>query len=72
MDYSYLGSGKVFARVVGAAAGLRFLGNVIDLSFAVAEDNKELKDRTQPGGGTYNEVRRVESVEATRIILTAI
>lgn len=65
MDYSYLGSGKVFVRVVGAAAALRFLGNVIDLSFNISEDNKELKDRTQPGGGTYNEVRRVESVEAS-------
>lgn len=65
MDYSYLGSGKAFVRVVGSAAGLRFLGNVIDLNFAVTEDNKELKDRTQPGGGTYNEVRRIGSVEAT-------
>lgn len=64
-DYSYLGSGKVFARVAGAAAPLRFLGNVTDLTFNVSEDNKELKDRTQPGGGTYNEVRRIGSVEAT-------
>ena len=65
MDYSYLGSGKVFARVVGAADGLRFLGNVTDLTLAIAEDKKELKDRTQPGGGTYNEVTRIDSVEAT-------
>ncbi len=65
MDYSYLGSGKVYVRVAGAAAGLRFVGNVTDLSFNVTEDNKELKDRTQPGGGTYNEVRRIDSVEAT-------
>ena len=65
MDYSYLGSGKVYMRVVDAAAPLRFIGNVTDLTFNVAEDNKELKDRTQPGGGTYNEVRRIGSVEAT-------
>lgn len=65
MDYSYLGSGKVYVRVVGAAAGLRFVGNVTDLTFNVTEDNKELKDRTQPGGGTYNEVRRIGAVEAT-------
>ena len=62
-DYSYLGSGKVFMREYGADAGLKFIGNVSALSFAVTEDTKELKDYTQPGGGTYNEVRRVSSIE---------
>jgi hypothetical protein len=64
-DYSYLGSGKVFMKEYGAAAGLKFVGNVSQLGFAVTEDTKELKDYTQPGGGTYNEVRRVSSIEMT-------
>lgn len=64
-DYSYLGSGKVFMREYGADAGLKFIGNVSALGFAVTEDTKELKDYTQPGGGTYNEVRRVSSIEMT-------
>ncbi len=64
-DYSYIGSGKVYLRAVGSAAPLRFVGNVSALSFSVTEDVKELKDYTKPGGGTYNEVRRVQSVEAS-------
>lgn len=66
-DYSYLGSGKVFMKEYGASAGLKFIGNVSQLSFAVTEDTKELKDYTQPGGGTYNEVRRVSSIEMTLV-----
>lgn len=64
-DYSYIGSGKMSLREVGAAAGFLFAGNVSALSFNVTEDTKELKDFTQPGGGTYNEVRRVSAVEMT-------
>jgi hypothetical protein len=64
-DYSYIGSGKIYLREVGASAGLLPIGNCSALSFAVTEDVKELKDHTQPGGGTYNEVRRVQSVEAS-------
>lgn len=62
-DYSYLGSGKISLRVVGAAAPLLAVGNCSALNFNITEDVKELKDYTQPGGGTYNEVRRVQSVE---------
>lgn len=62
-DYSYIGVGKLHLRVAGSAAALAFVGNCSALRFAVAEDTKELKDYTQAGGGTYNEVRRVESVE---------
>lgn len=63
MDYSYIGSGKVYLKQVGSAAGLIEVGNVSALSFNVTEDTKELKDYTQPGGGTYNEVKRISSVE---------
>jgi hypothetical protein len=64
-DYSYIGVGKVHLRVAGSAAPLRFVGNVASLAFRVTEDVKELRDYTQPGGGTYNEVRRVQSVESS-------
>lgn len=67
-DYSYIGTGKVYVKVKGAAAGLKEVGNVSRLSFAITEETKELKDFTQPGGGTYNEVRRVSSVEATMVL----
>lgn len=62
-DYSYLGSGKISIREVGALAPLLEVGNCSALSFNVNEDVKELKDFTKPGGGTQNEVRRIASVE---------
>lgn len=62
-DYSYLGSGKAYLREIGGTAGLLEVGNASALSFSVTEDVKELKDFTQPGGGTYNEVRRISAVE---------
>lgn len=64
-DYSYLGSGKIYLRVSGAAAPLAEIGNVSKLEFAVSEEVKELKDHTQPGGGTMNEVRRISAVEVS-------
>jgi len=63
-DYSYLGSGRVYLREVGGLAGLIEAGNCSALTFGVTEDVKELKDFTQPGGGTYNEVKRISAVEA--------
>lgn len=64
-DYSYIGSGKVYLREIGAAAGLIEAGNCSKLTFGVTEDVKELKDYTNPGGGTQNEVRRINAVEAS-------
>lgn len=64
-DYSYLGSGKIYIREIGAAAGFLEVGNCSALNFAISEDTKELKDFTKPGGGTRNEVRRVSAVECT-------
>lgn len=63
-DYSYIGSGQIYLRIRGAAAAMLAIGNCSSLSFNVAEDAQELKDYTQPGGGTYNEVKRINSVEA--------
>lgn len=64
-DYSYLGSGRIYLKEIGGSAGLIEVGNCSALSFGVTEEVKELKDFTQPGGGTYNEVRRISAVEAS-------
>jgi len=61
--YPYLGSGKIYARVAGASAGLMYIGNASKLELAVAEDKQKLKDFSKPGGGTYATVSRVS--EAT-------
>lgn len=62
-DYSFIGAGKVCMRKVGSAAPLREVGNVSALNFAVAEDTRELRDFTKGGGGIYNSVTRVSSVD---------
>lgn len=61
--YPYLGSGKIYARSYGAAAGLMELGNASKLEIAVKEDKQKLKDYSKPGGGTYSSVSRIS--EAT-------
>jgi len=63
-DYSYIGSGKIYLKIVGASAGLVHVGNCSSLKFNIANDKKKLKDYTKPGGGIYNSVTRIESVEA--------
>lgn len=60
--YPYLGSGKIYARVAGAAAGLMELGNASKLELAVKEEKQKLKDFTKPGGGTYASVSRIDTV----------
>lgn len=61
--YPYLGSGKIYARTQGSAAGLMELGNASKLELAVKEDKQKLKDFSKPGGGTYSSVSRIS--EAT-------
>ena len=61
--YPYLGSGKIYARAAGAAAGLIEIGNASKLELAVKEDKQKLKDYSKPGGGVYATVSRVS--EAT-------
>jgi hypothetical protein len=63
-DYSYIGSGKVYLREIGGSAGLIEVGNCSAVNFSITEETVELKDYTQPGGGTYNEVRRISAVES--------
>lgn len=62
--YPYLGAGKIYARVAGAAAGLIELGNASELTLAVKEDKKKLQDFSKPGGGTYASVSRIDTVTA--------
>lgn len=64
-DYSYIGSGKIYLRELNGNSGLLEVGNASALSFSVSEEVKELKDYTQPGGGTANEVRRIDAVEVS-------
>lgn len=64
-DYSYIGVGKAYLQEIGANTGLIEVGNASALSFTVNEDVKELKDFTKTGGGTQNEVRRIDSVEVS-------
>jgi hypothetical protein len=62
-DFSYIGVGKLYGRIAGSNAGLLHFGNVSALAFAITEEKKELKDYTQGGGGVYNSVTRIDSVE---------
>lgn len=63
MDYSYLGAGKAYLREYGAAAPFVEVGNASAVNFGVTEQAITLQDYTKPGGGTYNEVKRIESVD---------
>jgi hypothetical protein len=63
-DYSYLGSGKIYLRDRSGSLGFTEVGNCSALAFNVTEDTIELKDFTQSGGGTYNEVKRISAVES--------
>ncbi len=62
MDYSYIGSGKVYMRDRNATGGLIEIGNVSKLEVGTDEETKELKDFRSPGGGVLNEVRRISGV----------
>ena len=64
-DYSYIGSGRAYLREIGVSGGLIEVGNASNLTFSITEDTIEQKDFTQPGGGTFNEVRRISAVECT-------
>lgn len=69
MDYSYIGVGKIYLKKVGSAAGLIEVGNCSGLNLSVNEESKEVKDYTKPGGGTYNEVSRISSVEVSMTMI---
>lgn len=60
---TWLGSGHVSLRAYGSTVPFERVGNCSRLEFNINEQTIELKDHTSPGGGTYDEVRRIDSVE---------
>lgn len=60
--YPYLGVGKLYARVAGAAAGLIDIGDASKLDLAVKEDKKKQMDSTKLGGGVRATVSRITEV----------
>lgn len=62
MDYSYIGSGKIYMRDLSGSGGLIEVGNVSKLDIGTEEETKELRDYRSPGGGVINEVRRITGV----------
>lgn len=64
-DYSYIGVGNTYLRDRSSSLGLIPGGNVSKVDFKVNEETKESPDYTQGGGGTFNEVRRIKSVEVS-------
>ena len=63
-NYAYMGKGIVkLAPESGGAA--RDVGNVSALSFNINENIIKLPNYRTPGGGTYAQVNRIESVEFT-------
>jgi hypothetical protein len=59
--YPYLGSGKTYARIAGADAGLIEIGNASSLVIEVKDNKQHLKDYTKPGGGVYASVARIDT-----------
>lgn len=62
-DFSYIGVGKVRIKEHGAEAALQEVGNASELNISVDEDVKKQRNFQTVGGGTQNEVRRVDSVQ---------
>ncbi|OGB58442.1 MAG: hypothetical protein A2503_10180 [Burkholderiales bacterium RIFOXYD12_FULL_59_19] len=60
--YPYLGVGKVYARIAGAAAGLMDIGDASKLDLAVKEDKKKQMDSGKLGGGVRATVSRISEV----------
>ena len=64
-DYTYFVSGKVYIRPHGSAQQFEWPGLIDTVTLSIAENNIRLPDRTQPGGGTYKEVKRIDTVSIT-------
>lgn len=64
-DYSYIGKGKWYARIVGASAAPMEVGNVSAASFSISEETKEQLDYTSAGGGLRNSISRITGVDMT-------
>ncbi len=58
----YIGKGRVYMREAGAAEALAEVGNVSALSISAEDNEINLPDYTQGGGGNYSSIRRIDSV----------
>jgi hypothetical protein len=61
-NFTYFVSGKIYARLAGAAAGFEWPGLVDSVQISFSENVISLQDRTTPGGGVYQQIRRIESM----------
>lgn len=61
-DYSYIGKGKWYARIVGSDTSPAEVGNVSAAAFAITEESKSQPDYTSAGGGERNAVSRITGV----------
>lgn len=62
-DYSYFGSGQIYAREYGTDAPLVAVGNCSQLNLSPQTEGKELPDYTTPGGGLANSFERNKGVD---------
>lgn len=67
---SYIGVGKVHARVAGTLGKFRHVGNVSVLNLKQTLDSQKQRDYTRSGGGTAVRVDRIESIEVAMTWLT--
>ena len=65
LDYSYVGTGRTYMRERGVTGAWVEVGNVSALALGVTEEKKSILNYMQPGGGAYNELSRISSVELT-------
>lgn len=59
---TYFGRGRVHLAPVAGDGALRRLGNCSELSIQIEEQVVTMPDYINPGGGTYDEIRRIQSV----------
>lgn len=62
-DKTYIGKGKVYAKVKGASAELKELGNCSSLTISIQEEVREIQNYQVASGGTLNEVRQITGAE---------
>lgn len=63
--HTYFVSGKVYVRQYGAQTAFEFPGLVDTVTLGISEQTFDLPDRTQPGGGNYDQLRRIQNVNVT-------
>jgi len=67
---SYIGVGKVLARVFGTTGKFRHVGNVSGLPLKHTVDVQRQPDFTRSGGGTAVRVERIQQIECAMTWLT--